>query len=96
MSDEVKTMPVIFKYVLNLKRGIQVVNLPYDAEVVSAQMQHNMLCIWAVVPEDEPTEPREFEVLFTGERLPESDSWHVHIGTVQHEGFVWHVFELRK
>lgn len=87
-------MKTIYKYPLNL--GRQVVLLPLGARVLTAQVQHETICLWAEVADPEgKKERRTFNVVGTGHPIPNNPG--VYIGTVQmQEGrFVWHVYEER-
>ena len=68
---------------------------PINAEILTAQMQGDTLCLWAKVEEGNSTEERTIEVFGTGH--PMSDDDRRYIGTTQAHGGVmcWHVFERR-
>ena len=93
-------MNTIHKYVLS--EGpvrTNIIEMPYYAEVLTAQMQEKNLCIWAMHhikengnPEDEIVK-RKFHVFGTGWDIPDERNNHFYIATVQDDGFVWHIFE---
>jgi len=71
------------------------VAIPSGARLLSVGIQEDQMMLWALV--DPPNKPvaREFMIIGTGvpsealeARAPQF------IGTVQHNGYVWHVFEL--
>jgi len=83
-------MKAIHKY--NVGKGGGTVTMPHGAEVLSAQVQHGLLCVWAVVDlEVELTEERVVRVYTTGEHGEFPGEY---AGTVQfNEGtLVLHVF----
>lgn len=82
----------IYKYQIEITSK-QKVRLPINAEILTAQMQGDTLCLWALVEEGNSTEDRIIEVFGTGH--PMSDDARRHIGTTQMHGgaLVWHVFE---
>lgn len=84
----------IWKYILT--HGINKVEMPVGAEVLSAQSQLNNPRLWALVDPDERTEHRFFEVLMTGEDVPCGMGIdRRYVGTYQlYDGeLVYHVFE---
>jgi len=84
----------IFKYEL-LDRTNEV-DMPAGAEVLTVQIQHDKICLWAKVDPTARTEKRVFVVYGTGHPI-EDDSNLSYIGTVQMAGgtLVWHVFEKK-
>ena len=87
-------MKVIHKYPLAIT-GFQIVKLPVLSQILSAQMQRGVLCLWVLVDTEDVAVPLnkslEIEVVGTGNPMP--DVRRSHIGTVQDGAFVWHVFE---
>lgn len=81
----------IHKYLLTLDRA-QTLSLPFDAEVLSVQLQNGRPALWATVNPDNKLVPCCIHCLPTGGEGPASE-WK-HIGTVQlqHDGTVWHFF----
>lgn len=65
--------------------------MPFDAEILSAQLQGNGLCIWALVNPNNSTQARSIEIYGTGHDVP--DGRREFIGTVQPGALVFHVFE---
>jgi hypothetical protein len=70
------------------------VSMPHGAEILCAQTQRNLLCIWAKVNTDNSFEQREFTLCGTGHLAPDGK----YIGTVQlHDGdLVLHIMETTK
>ena len=66
--------------------------MPRGAEVLTVQMQREVLCVWAVVDPDAEKEQRKFIVYGTGHEYDSIKGEYV--GTVQIHGgdLVWHVF----
>lgn len=81
----------IWKFGLQLTDR-QTIEMPRAAEVLTAQMQGNTLCLWAEVVIGRHPEKREFLIIGTGNPIDPSVE-KKYIGTVQQNGFVWHVFE---
>lgn len=79
----------IYKYTLQL--GRTVLDMPDCARALSVQMQGEHMCLWARVEPRRPTERRIFDVYGTGHPMPADPGDHV--GTVQVDGLVWHVFD---
>ena len=88
-------MKQVFKYKLGVV-GLQEVELPEDAQILSIQTQHESICLWALVDQDKTKEMRRITLIGTGHYLPEGD--HEFLGTVQELGgdLVWHLFERKQ
>jgi hypothetical protein len=83
---------VVYKYILPLEHGDKHdVKMPVNARILHVGMQGNNICIWALVWPLITQEERYFQIVGTGHLFDATGK--VHIGSVQHEGFVWHVFE---
>lgn len=89
---------VIWKYELEIT-GKQTVEMPVTAKILSAQMQGEILQIWALcgenieLNENIELEKRTFAIYGTGNQTYEQVG--TYIDTVQdNDGFVWHIFEL--
>lgn len=82
----------IYKYPIEIT-DCQKVRMPFNAEILTAQMQGDTLCLWANVEEHASLEERTIEVFGTGH--PMSYENRRYIGTTQMHGgaLVWHVFE---
>lgn len=86
-------MRKIYKYPIEIK-DINVVSMPYDAEVLTVQMQGNIPTIWAMVdPDSRPYIERRFQIIGTGHPIPD-DFKGEYITTFQESIFVWHIFEV--
>jgi len=89
---------VIWKYPIQLsdvsmKSNLLIISMPVGARLLTAQVQREVPCIWALVDPTMNTEPRKFYIFGTGDEtdhFPES----TYIGTFQLErlGHVFHVF----
>ena len=83
----------IYKYQIQIT-DVQMVKLPINAAILTAQMQGDQLCLWAKIEEtNTDTEDRMIEVFGTGH--PMTSHLRRYIGTVQMDGgsLIWHVFE---
>lgn len=74
------------------------VEMPEDAEVLTAQMQGSTLCIWALVDPSADKVKRDIVVVATGHEISKAedleDSARRHVGTVQVGDLALHVFDL--
>ena len=70
----------------------QTIEIPLNGEILSAQFQNSILCIWVLVNPSEETKPRYFEIYGTGNPFEIGDN-RKFIGTLQDGSFVWHLFE---
>lgn len=81
----------IFKY--PLPNMSVTVDMPEGAEIVRLGVQgpRSTPTVWALVDDDNPTEPRRFLVVGTGHPLPRGARY---VGSSDSAPFVWHVVEL--
>lgn len=85
-------MKRIYKYKLNTREG-RLTPLPTGAAILTIAMQHNMLCLWAIVDMSVTTETRrDIRVIGTGWDI--DDPVGTYLATVQDGGYVWHIFEV--
>lgn len=82
----------IYKYPLRWPSE-QTVSMPVGAQILCAQMQMGVICLWAIVNPGTPTEDRNIRVYGTG--IEVDLEGHSYIGTVQSGPLVWHVFEVQ-
>jgi len=87
-------MTYVYKYPLAIQQS-QFVTVPLGAEFLTAQAQHEGICLWALVTPSQKEERRFIEVFGTGHTMPPASR--DYIGTVQLEGgsLIFHVFERR-
>lgn len=85
-------MNVVYKYTLDQDT---VLDLPFGTQVLTVGMQGEEMRMWALVPDSKSTLRRRFIVVATGERFADSAYNHGYVGTVFHNGLVFHVFEVR-
>lgn len=81
---------MIYKYPLVLTEK-QSLAMPKNAEILDVQVQNNVIVLWALVDPETNDEVRKFEIFGTGVAM--ADVTRIYLGTVQKNGFVWHVFE---
>lgn len=89
------TMHTIYKYPIPVEDKFTLA-LPVGADVLTVQVQHDEVYLWARVNTENPAEPRHFRMFGTGHLMPEWFPWPMkHIGTFQLEGgsLVFHLFE---
>ena len=81
----------VFKYPIKLLSNE--LDMPLGAEVLTVQVQENVITLWAKVDDQAPMERRGFLVLGTGDKFKGDEG--AYIGTVQKaDGYlIWHVFE---
>lgn len=90
-------MLTIYKYQLGLAAH-QSIEAPIGAKWLDAQMQHNKITLWAIVDPELKMVKHHFEIVGTGHPIifvtNDYMITHNYLATVQHEGFVWHVFYI--
>lgn len=85
-------MKSIWKFALELQDR-QIVNMPNGAEILTAQMQHNSMNLWAVVDTDADKEPRTIEIHGTGNPMhADMGVERKYIASIQDGPFAWHLF----
>lgn len=85
---------IIYKYQLEIA-DFQEIRMPRGAEILHVGLQNDALNIWAMVNDDAETHPRWFEIIGTGQRMPERKDYdRKFIATSVGKFFVWHLFEL--
>ena len=89
-------MKSIFKYKLGTT-GLQDIEFPKGAELLSAQAIGEEIYIWAKVDPEQHMEKREIRVIGTGHQVYDDEKLR-HLGTTQMCGgtLIWHVFEVIK
>jgi hypothetical protein len=84
----------IYKYHL-AAASEQGIYLPRGAQILAVDIQDNSPVFWAIVDPSVPTECRRLLVFGTGQPVYSLDRAMElrYIGTWQHGGYVWHLFE---
>jgi hypothetical protein len=83
----------IFKYPLEIADA-QLVSMPWDAEILSVQLQGEQVSMWALVNDEHMNADRTFRIFGTGHEFLLTGRYR-YLGTVQQfdGALVWHVFE---
>lgn len=87
-------MKTIYKYPITSSLNpvsVCTVRIPKNYQILSIQVQCDLICVWALVDTDEPLELKEFLIACTGQPVPENGI--TYLETVQASIFVWHIFE---
>lgn len=86
--------PIIYKYQLPATLGAHTLLLPTGARFLSAQMQDNILTLWAMIDLEEKKQASyQLLILGTGiDLLPDFDKDWRFIDTAQDGYYVWHIF----
>lgn len=86
-------MKTIWKFPLSIT-DFQKIQMPKGAKVLTAAMQGELLCLWALVDDDAPKVEAAFWVLGTGNPIDHPKNIGEHIATVPMHGgmLIWHVF----
>ena len=87
-------MKKIYKYPLEVT-DTQFIELPLGAEILTAQMQGNQLCLWAMVNSspDAIKKNRCIEIIGTGNPVPTGDLKYISTFQIAGGGLIFHVFE---
>ena len=85
-------MKTIFKYPLEVTDE-QTLEMPSGARILTVQTQHNVPCLWALVPIAAPMMQRR--IITHGTEHPVPPTTGEYIGTYQLDGgsLIFHVFE---
>lgn len=84
-------MRTIWKIPLVLN-DFQTISVPAGCEYLTVQDQRGVLCLWAIVDDEAAKVSRSIRIVGTGHATAHSQNENTYIGTVQQNGFVWHVF----
>lgn len=83
-------MRKVFKYALRLVDGDQRFDIPSESEkVVLVDWQGDHIHVWVECDPSLSPQPVVFRVFGTGHTIPDG---YAHAGSVQHAGFVWHIY----
>jgi len=85
----------IWKYILEVENNF-VIEMPKGADILSAQVQFGIPCIWALVNPTAEKEKRSFLIVGTGHQIHyDMGVNYKYIGTflLMQEAFVAHLFE---
>jgi hypothetical protein len=88
-------MITVYKYPFPIEGAFEL-ELPRGARILAVQMQRGTPNFWALVDPAAPTERRAFRLFGTGHPIEPRPGLLMeghYLGTIQDEGFVWHVFE---
>ena len=88
-------MKTIWKFPLEGAR-LQKVIMPKDAEILSAQLQHDSLYMWARVEISDEHEVREIATYGTGHEMIDAPQRFIDTFQVSNGRLVFHVFEIIK
>ena len=86
-------MQTIYEYTFSLIDE-QTVNMPLNAIILYCGIQRESICLWALVDTEDLDGSRTFLIKGTGYQCDDV-KYANYVGTVQLNGFVWHVFERR-
>lgn len=87
-------MRTIHKYAIPIEDSFSF-SMPIGARILAFQTQNGRPVLWALVDTENDTERRKFVIRGTGNPiLSEAVDSDVHIGTIQKDGLVWHLFEV--
>lgn len=81
----------VWKY--ELKSVLSDLHMPVGAEILTVQLQHDQICLWAKVNVNAPKVKRTFQMIGTDHVI--ADDRVTYIGTVQlvDGNLVFHIFE---
>jgi hypothetical protein len=85
----------VYKYELPMGDYAEL-ELPINAEILTAQLQHNSLFIWAKVEPDAPTTRRKLRIAGTGHELAEDNLRYISTFFPYGGNLVFHVFEIEE
>lgn len=89
MTNESET---IYKYPLS-SMSTQEVMMPEHAVILTAQIQHGTLCLWAIVNPEAHVKGRQIEIIGTGWPMPGADRSYIATVPINNGEFIWHIFE---
>lgn len=85
-------MVTIYKYQFDIADSVKI-KMPLNAEILSVQVQNGIPTLWARVDTDNSIAIHTLLIFGTGHEIPIPFTEAIHIGTIQLNGFVWHIFK---
>jgi len=85
----------VYKYELEMGDYAEL-ELPVNAEVLTAALQHNKLFLWAKVEPGAVTTKRRFRIAGTGHELTESNLCYISTIFPYGGNLVFHIFEVEE
>lgn len=83
---------VVYKYHLTTASETEL-QMPVGAQVLRVDVQHESICLWALVDPDAQNERRVFEVFGTGHEMPNQNRIFINTFLVRGGSYVFHAFE---
>jgi hypothetical protein len=83
----------IWKFRL-LVRDYDTIQMPAGANIISVDVQHGEVCLWAEVDPGAAPQPRHFALVPTGGQLPRRNLEHLGTVLISSGNFVLHIYEL--
>ena len=90
-KDLIKNSKVIYKYPLEIIDS-QFLELPFNAKILTVQIQESKPQLWALVDPDYETEKRNIRIYGTGHHINQHLKLK-YISTIQINSLVFHIFE---
>ena len=92
-------MAVIHKYPIHPAEQIQHITVPYRSRIVSCGVQDGQMVVWVMKLDGkshiENTTSLWYMVVGTGWNIDDSEYHPKFRGTLQIDGYVWHVIEMQ-
>jgi hypothetical protein len=83
----------IWKYPLEAVER-QIIKMPYSAQILTIQTQHNQPCLWVQVDETQRPIERTIAIYRTGHPLPSGAISYIGTFQIDRGTLVFHVFEI--
>lgn len=85
----------VYKYELEITDE-QTIRLPFNAEILTIQMQRDKCCLWALVDPRNELEERTICIHGTGHPIPDGVRLkHISTFGIIHLGLIFHAFEKK-
>ena len=85
----------VYKYELEVA-GEQTIKLPFNAEILTVQMQGTRCCLWALVDPRNELNDRVICIYGTGHPIPDKIRLeYINTFQIPHLGLVFHAFEKK-
>ena len=82
-------MRTIHKYPIKLVFDVQTIDMPISAKVLHFAEHINGLWLWVELDDEAPVNPRHFQVIGTGGKVPGKSR---HVATILDGSLVWHLY----
>ena len=99
-KEDITHMAVIHKYIIQPSPEIQHITVPNGSRIVSCGVQGGQIAMWVMrlehgTPQSDNAKLLQYMVVGTRWNIDDTELYPKFRGTVQIDGYVWHVIEMQ-